>query len=447
MLPANTEPAVLRQSRFVTFDGRVSISTSHQRPDRYRHLETAFGRQKRIARGAGLSYAAASFGEGVIVQEMSAFNRLLEFQPETNTVKVEAGITLERLLGWAARRNLYLAVLPGHPLITVGGCIAADVHGKNPLRDGTFCDWVDAITIYHPGRGFEEIRRASHPDLFAATCGGFGLTGLIVDATLRLVPLPAHNVMVRRVMTRSLLESIEKLRRDVDSDFAYSWHNGVARKDRFGQGVLFFGRWTDEPAPNRDDCYSRMTAAQRARFPVALWNRVTMRMANALFQRMAGHRPIQVKSVFEAAFPFARQTLYHRFFGPWGFAEIQLLVPYDNQREFVDGLTALVGDIDPPLVMLSLKHFAGRQQSLSMSGKGILFALDLARAAPTARFIAALDTLALKVGAQPNVSKDSRLPAEVASRALPFFASFGEKIHALDPERLYQSELSFRLGL
>jgi hypothetical protein len=74
MLPANAEPAVLRQSRFVTFDGRVSISTSHRRSDRYRHLETAFGRQKRIARGAGLSYAAASFGEGVIVQEMSAFN-------------------------------------------------------------------------------------------------------------------------------------------------------------------------------------------------------------------------------------------------------------------------------------------------------------------------------------------------------------------------------------
>ena len=92
--------AILRQSRFVSFDGAVSLSTWHQRPDRYRNLEQDLGNMPRIARGGGYSYAAASFGEGVVVQQMSAFNRLLEFDGHSK-LRVEAGATLETLIRWA----------------------------------------------------------------------------------------------------------------------------------------------------------------------------------------------------------------------------------------------------------------------------------------------------------------------------------------------------------
>jgi decaprenylphospho-beta-D-ribofuranose 2-oxidase len=175
---------VLRQSRFLTFDGAVSVVTSHQRPDRFRQLEADLGQAKRIARGAGLSYAAASFGEDVVVQEMTAFDRLLAFDGDKRTLRVEAGATLERVLQWALPRKLRLAAVPGYPRITIGGCIAADVHGKNPARDGTFCDSVAALRRFQPSRGYVEVTRESHPDAFDATCGGFGLTGVIVDATL-----------------------------------------------------------------------------------------------------------------------------------------------------------------------------------------------------------------------------------------------------------------------
>jgi decaprenylphospho-beta-D-ribofuranose 2-oxidase len=351
------------------------------------------------------------------------------------------------LLEWAGPNGLYFPVLPGYPLITVGGCIAADVHGKNPLRDGTFSDWVESLTLFHPARGFQSVSGKVLPQLFEATCGGFGLTGLIVDATLRLTALPATNVHVRYVPVESLSGSLDRLRGNPDVDFAYSWHDGAARGTAFGRGILFLGTWTDEPCNNGARRYQPMSADQRGRFPISLWNPLTVRLANGWFRRASLGRSSETKTSFDAAFPFARQTLYHRFFGKPGLAEVQVLVPDESLDPFTRELASLVHRVDPPLVMMSIKRFQGRQRSLSVTGKGSLFALDLARSARTARFLAEFDALMLEVGAQPNIAKDSRLRGDVAARVLPHLDSFRDRLRRIDPDRLYESELSRRLKL
>lgn len=440
-------PIALRGSRFVSFDGAVCAPGLHQRPDRYRHLEADFGTRTRIARGAGLSYAAASFGQEAIVQEMSAFNRMLSFDAAARTLRVEAGLAVGALLEWTAGAGLHFPVLPGYPAITVGGCIAADVHGKNPARDGTFCDWVTALTLYHPAHGFRSIDRTAEPELFAATCGGYGLTGLIVDATLRLSPLPARNVSIRHEYAGSLAVAVARLAELTASDFAYSWHDGAARGDAFGRGIVFCGTWTDDPCEHGPRTYRPMTASSRAAWPFALWNRATVPLANAVFRRLTLRRAAVIVSAFDAAFPFARQTLYHRFFGRPGLAEVQVLVPGSNVDGFVRELASLVHRVDPLLVMMSVKRYTGGQCSLGMSGSGSLFALDLVRNASTARFLDEFDALTLDAQAQPNVAKDSRLPVRIAARALPHYDSFREHLQKLDPSRLYGSELSGRLGL
>ena len=436
--------ASLQRARFVSFDGAVAVSTWQQRPDRYRHVERDFGAVPRIARGGGYSYAAASFGERVIVQEMGAFDRVLAF--DGTTVRVEAGITANGLLAWARRHRLYFPVLPGYPLVTVGGCIAADVHGKNAVRDGTFSDWVERLTLYHPATGFRSIAPDSHPELFEATCGGFGMTGLIVDATLRLAKLPAENVAIERQRVSSLDEALERLSND-DSDFAYSWHDGSAREGQFGRGMVFRGEWTDASPVAGDRPFSPMSAASRGAWRVSLWNRVSVPFANRCFRWLGNRSTREVKSLFDAAFPFAHQTLYHRMFGKGGLAELQIVVPWNAARDFSASLAKLVNRLDPPLVMFSAKPFSGSQRSLSPAGKGVLIALDLFRTAGTAAFITEFDALTIDVGAQPNVAKDSRLPQTVASRTLPSYDMFRQRIRRIDPDRLYQSELSRRLAI
>ena len=443
----NSDPRspLLRETRFVTFDGSLSVSTWLQRPDRYRHLECDWGRKPRIGRGGGYSYVAASFGKGVIVQEMSAFNRITDFDGRNN-VRVEAGMSLDRLLAWALPRNLYLPVMPGYPQITIGGCIAADVHGKNPMRDGTFADWVEAITLYHPAKGYLSASRLENRELFETTCGGFGLTGLIVDATVRLAPVRSAGLAVSRVPLDSIVDTINQLQTDVASEFAFSWHDGTARNAAFGRGILFKGAWCDD-APTTKRHYRPLSAAQRAGLPWSFWNRGTLRAANSFFRRSASGTQHTRMSVFDAEFPFAGRTLYHRLFGNRGFLEVQLLVPDASIEHFVAYLTDAIARFDPTLTMMSLKTFSGRQQSISLSGKGVLFALDLIPGPRTDAFLDAIDQVLLDLRVQPNIAKDSRLPGHVAAHAIPAYASFNERLRRIDPDRLYQSELSRRIGL
>jgi decaprenylphospho-beta-D-ribofuranose 2-oxidase len=447
MTRSDSGTPALRRSRFVTFDGSFASENVHQRPDRYRHLEVDLGKRKRIARGAGLSYVAASFGGASIVQEMSAFDRLLAFDPARRTLRVEAGTPIGAIVSWAARRDLCVPVVPGYPAITVGGCIAADVHGKNPMRDGTFGEWVESLTLFSPAFGFRSIDRSRNVDQFHATCGGFGLTGLVVDATLRLATRPAPNVRVRQLPMDNLGQAIDAIDAARDCDFAYSWHDGSARGRTFGRGVLFLGAWTDEPCARVDDAYRPMNASQRASWPLCLWNGPSVRLANAWFRHRALGRRVHVKSAFDAAFPFARQTLYHRFFGSRGLAEMQVLIPDESVYHFVRSLKVLVERHDPPLVMLSVKRFRGQSHALGMAGTGTLFALDFVRSESTSRFAADFDALLLDSQGQPNVAKDSRLPVAIAARSLPGYASFARLLRTCDADRLYESELSRRLHL
>jgi decaprenylphospho-beta-D-ribofuranose 2-oxidase len=150
---------------------------------------------------------------------------------------------------------------------------------------------------------------------------------------------------------------------------------------------------------------------------------------------------------FEASFPFARQTLYHRFYGRPGLAEVQILVPDPARDALISGLTDMVERIDPPLMMVSVKRFRARSRSLGMSGEGSLIALDLVRSGRTTEFLNDFDALLLETGVQPNVAKDSRLPQRVAAGTLPGYESFRQQLRAYDPDRLYESELSRRLEL
>jgi len=441
---------LVKESTFVSFDGAVEICTRHQRPDRYRHLEMDFGGQPRIVRGGGYSFSAASFGEKILVQEMGGFNRFLDFDPARKIVKVEAGMPLGKLMGWAMKRGLYFPVLPGYPEITIGGCVAVDAHGKNPWKDGAFTEWLTEINLFHPTHGYMRLSRDENADVFGLTCGGFGMTGVIADATLQLVDLPSNAFEVRKIPVASLHDALQILAEYSDkSEFIYSWHDGMRRGKAFGSGVFFLGNWL---AGNQADINVRlknrtMTARSRADMPFSLWNSYTVAAANRLFVAMNESSPVEIMDVDKATFPFAYNTLYHRFYGRKGFAEIQLLVKRQIAETFVQKLRDLVERYNPPLVMISLKMFRGKQESLSMTGEGYLIALDFYRNSKLPEFLELIDQLVIETAAQPNLTKDSRISRAVASQTLPNYTGFKSRLQLFDPLRMYQSEVSNRIGV
>jgi len=296
--PPATAPEI---TTFHSFDGGFVERAYFCRPDRYRMVEAAVGQGKAIARGGGYSYAAASFGGGSLVLDMTRLDRVLRIQPEERLVEVEAGMRLEQLLALTAPRGLILPVQPGYPAITVGGCIAANVHGKNPHLEGTFRRSVVDVTLFHPRLGTLRLDRQTESELFEMTCGGYGLTGIILAATLRLEPLPGWTASVERVPIDSLAEGLTRLRElTPQSAFAYTWHDGTPIAGAFGRGFVYVGQLPEGPPPRGGVMprYRRLTAASRPRLRVPIWGRTTSRLLGAGFlRRLDAYLDVEVQEV------------------------------------------------------------------------------------------------------------------------------------------------------
>jgi decaprenylphospho-beta-D-ribofuranose 2-oxidase len=374
---------------------------------------------------------------------------VLGFDEESQRIETQAGVTLEAVLSVTGPRNLLLPVQPGYPRITIGGCIAANVHGKNPFLERTFADHVERLTLFHPRHGTFALDRHSSPDLFQLTCGGFGLTGVILSATLRLQPVPGFVASLERTEVGSLSEGLAAVRAmTTDSAFAYTWHDGVPRRSGFGRGFVYRGRVAAGVpyAPGRR--YRPVDAASRGRLPVALLGGVTSRLLTRGFR--AGEwlkaSPFDMP-LFDAMFPFARRSEYFLLFGRRGLAEAQVLVPEAGVEEFLAELERLLLRMGAGSVMLSIKLFRGESQLLRFEGNGVCVTIDFARSAATTRFLGAFDALCIAAGALPNLIKDSRLPLETVRRCYPGYEEFRDRVHAYDPERRFRSELSERLGI
>ncbi len=437
---------------FHSFDGGFVERAAFCRPDRYRTVEAAVASRPVIARGGGYSYAAASFGSGSLVLDMTRLDRVLRFEPAKSLVEVEAGMRLEQLLALTAPRGLILPVQPGYPAITVGGCVAANVHGKNPQREGTFRQSVVDLTLLHPRLGTLRIDHEHEPDLFELTCGGYGLTGIILAATLRLEPLAGWTASLERVPIETLAEGLAGVReRTGSASFAYTWHEGTPAPGVFGRGFVYVGQLPEGPLPPRGEVvprYRHLTAASRRRFVVPLWGKATSRLFGASFRAAEGMRAVQREMpLFDALFPFARRGEYFLLYGRRGLAEYQSLVPHEAASDFLRDLEREVLRARAPVVMASIKLFRGEKRLLRFEGDGVCVTLNLVRSAEALRFLEVLDRLTLEFSGLPHIVKDSRLPAGVVARSYPGYAEFLEKRRALDPGRTFRSELSTRLEL
>lgn len=437
-------------SDFVNFDGRIRARGQLQQPDRYRYWRTDLTETPRISRGSGLSYAAASFLQDGLSVSHRSFDRVTDFDSAHHVVEVETGISLFALHRFLSSRGLYLPIQPGHGRISVGGCIAADVHGKNQSHDGTFINQVESIDLLHPSHGILELSPQKNPDLFRLTCGGYGLTGHIIRARLRASPAPAAWVQMRGVPFADAAEGFERLRLATrGTDFAYTWHDMASSRPGFGSGYLFQGRFVDEGASTASDVEPPVLSSEsRGRWPVSLMNAISSRALNLEFRRRQ-KRTLrgQVVSLQDALFPAHKTQLYFQLFGAAGFREYQAILPDEAIEDYVESVRAYVRAQPLPITLSSAKAFAGRRELLRFTGAGICLALDVPAGAAADRFMAFLDERVMAIGGLPNIIKDSRLPRAVVDFCYDGADRFRDALHAFDPKRLFRSDLSERLGL
>ena len=447
---AATTLAPLARSDFVSFDGGVRQQGELQQPDRYRFWSADETRSPRISRGAGLSYAAASFLDAGLSVSHASFDRVTGFDEQQSVVEVEAGITLAALHRFLSRKGLYLPVQPGHGRITVGGCIAADVHGKNQARDGTFIEQVRSLTLFHPSHGLLELSREQDPALFRLTCGGYGLTGHILRARLFAKPIPSNVVHLQAMPFAGAAEGLEQLARAAaQADFAYSWHDMASGGKALGSGYVFRARFEPGGARGVDDADAPpLSAASRSAWRLPLLDALSAGMLNRLY-RLQQRPALRGKrmTLREALYPVHGAQAYFRLFGARGFHEYQVILPRHRMMEYLDAIEVRVRRGDLAFTLASAKAFAGTRELLRFTGDGLCLALNLPRSASSLDAMAYLDERVVALGGLPNLIKDSRLPRAVVEACYPGAADFRSALRAYDPKRLFRSELSERLGL
>lgn len=435
----------LAQTELRSFDRSFSARCHVQKPDRYRLIEALPADVQRITRGSGVSYGGASFASDSVVQDLGAFNRLLEFDAEQGLLTVEAGARIGDVQRFALARGWMLPVAPGHPQASIGGCIAADVHGKNPARDGTFRQHVQSLELFDTSRGWMVASADENAERFSACFAGFGIPGPIGSATLRMVPAPAA-YSLRNIAVANLVEAAEVLRTHAGAPLLYGWHDG--RAPQFGRGVIRFGLEAQESTRSGRRLTADLPIAVEP-WSLCAWNRAGISVMNHWIKRRYRGVGSERVAVEAAMFPLNEARRYFAGFGKEGFVEAQWLVPHKRYAEFVAALGAEVARSRPRISLIASKLFDGEAEGLGFDGKGIALAIQLPqprRPSQTA-FIESLTELALTHSGRPNLIKESSLQADAARRGIPEFDEARERLRSFDPNGLQVSELSRRLSL
>ena len=419
-------------------------------------LKTAAPSRHLIARGLGRSYNnAAQCGGGVVVST-ARLDRIIELDPVTGLVTAEAGVSLEQLMVAGLPAGWFVPVSPGTRQVTIGGAIAADVHGKNHHVSGSFARHVRSFDLVLPSGELRTVTAGGDPALFWATAGGMGLTGLIVRATVQLKRVATSRVKVETVRTADIDETMAVLaEHDRTYGYTVAWTDSMARGKGLGRSVVTSGDFADVadvPADEKGDPFAFRPGARLgvpAQFPPGLINRYTVALANEAWYRKAPkHREGELQTIGAFFHPLDGIRNWNRVYGPGGFRQYQYVMPF-GEEAVVRRSVELVSAARAPSFVTVLKRFGeGDPGLLSFPMPGWTLALDFpARTPELAPLLDRLDRLVLDAGGRVYLAKDSRVPADVLAQMYPRLAEFQKLRAALDPDGLLASDLSRRLGL
>lgn len=408
------------------------------------------------ARGLGRSYGDAAQNGGGLVLDATAIDYVGTIDGE-GRVAAGGGVSLDALIRAAIPSGWFLPVTPGTRHVTLGGAIASDVHGKNHHRDGSFAQHVDSMTLLLPSGETREVTPTSDPALFWATAGGMGLTGIILEATLRLTPAPTRFITVDTYRTRDLDDTMALMTEyDARTRYSVAWTDLVTSGAQTGRSVITCGdhaplealagrqkdgarRWHPRPAPPLPPI-----------FPAQVVNRLTTRLFNETWFRKAPTRRLGELQPLEAFFyPLDIVGQWNRVYGPRGFVQWQCVLPFAEEGRLRRIVEAFVRGPAPATLAVLKRFGAANPGPLSFPSPGWTLAVDLpaARGDTLASFLDGLDREVAEGGGRIYLSKDARMRPEWLPVMYPRIDEWRSVQCRVDPEGRLTSDLDRRLGI
>ncbi|WP_223246686.1 FAD-binding oxidoreductase [Sulfuriferula thiophila] len=431
--------------------GRYPVELCEQvRPERYQDLRPVAEQQ--IARGQGRSYGDAALGKRVILTER--VNRLLAFDTATGILRAEAGVTLAEILAVIVPQGWFLPVTPGTQFVSLGGCVAADVHGKNHHHDGAFSQHVIAIELILADGSRVTCSATQNAALFWATVGGMGLTGVIGEVSLQLIPVSSPYVQVRHHAAANLAETFALFAAPaLDDKYSVAWIDCLASGNDLGRSVLMCGHHAaqdDLPVALRQPAKLKKARAMPFDLPALALNPLSVKLFNAVYYRQQGHKTEPFFAHYsEYFYPLDSIAHWNRLYGKRGFVQYQCVIPDSGAFAAVTALLQALSQSRRPSFLAVLKRLGAQNQGLlSFAMAGYTLALDIPlRDDGVFALLRSLDEIVLQHGGRVYLAKDAVLTPQKFRIMYPRHAEWLALKQEIDPLQRFQSSLSSRLEL
>jgi decaprenylphospho-beta-D-ribofuranose 2-oxidase len=409
-----------------------------------------------IARGQGRSYGDAAMLEDGLVMLTEKLSQVAGLNEATGILTAQAGATLADVINEFLPRGWFPAVVPGTKFVSLGGCVAADIHGKNHHRDGGFGAHVKEIALVLADRSRRRCSPDNDAELFWATVGGMGLTGILTDISFQLIPVETSYLVVQHHQAEDLDASFRVLSDQAwDDHYTVAWIDCLAKGSKLGRGVLMRGHHaarSDLPAAVRDRPYSKPRQQRNLGFDFPSWtlNSTGMKAFNELYYRLQGRRQRPFIADYESFFfPLDRIGNWNRIYGKRGFVQYQCVLPGAEAYEGMQALLERLATARRPSFLSVLKRFGPQGPGLlSFPFEGYTLTLDLpVDDHELFPFLDRLDAIVLRHGGRVYLAKDARLAATAFRAMYPRLAEWLRIKSEVDPENRFDSDLARRLEI
>jgi FAD/FMN-containing dehydrogenase len=424
--------------RYPKLDCHVSL------PQTRGEISSLLAKGQGIARGSGRAYGDSALNASNTI-EMRYFDRFLGFDATTGVLKANAGVQLRDIIETFTPRGWFLPVTPGTSFATVGGAIASDVHGKNHHLVGTFGRHAREIELM---LGNGEVVTASptqYPDLFHATCGGMGLTGVILSVKIQLVPIKSGFIRQKTIKARNIDQLFEAFETNYVYPYSVAWIDCLARDAALGRSVLLLGQHADSGELKID---IRQRIAVPIEAPTFLMNQLSIKSFNYLYYGKAKHDDEKLVGLCHYFYPLDKIGNWNRLYGSHGFIQYQFVIPKERGADNMRKILRRIADSGEGSFLAVIKLLGVENANLlSFPFSGYTLALDFKLSQKTIELLEELDHLIVDMGGRIYLSKDSLMSADTFKHMYPRWELFEDVRQKYMAIGKFASAQSIRLGL
>jgi FAD/FMN-containing dehydrogenase len=376
--------------------------------------------------GMGRSYGDVCLLKGGNLLLTTAMNRLIEFDIETGLLTAEAGVTLAQILDFAVPKGFFLPVTPGTKYVTLGGAIANDIHGKNHHLAGTFGRHVTQFELVRSDGSRRRCTPTENPDLYAATIGGLGLTGVITWATLRLKPIVSRLIDYEGIQFHGIDEFLDLTEQSKDIEYTVSWIDCASTGRNFARGVFMQGDHSTRRGDLRQSPRPKLVFPFDA--PSFALNHLSVSLFNTAFFHKQIHKRVVALQDYEPFFyPLDKVLHWNRMYGKRGLLQFQYAIPWDHAKEGTIAILQEVAKSGLASFLAVLKAFGDVPSPgmMSFPKPGITLALDFPikpdKSFPLFRRLA---DMTLEFGGRLYPAKDAAMTASQFQTFYPQWEQF-----------------------